>query len=591
MAPLISAYWGLPPLYLAPSTLDITPQPLAAAFAQDLSVDQEFKDFDDRIVLEYDGLVDIAFSPSEDFLLLLDKQGKVFVMRDYQSDGDESPPAQATSTTINTTLALDISYRICSNGERGLLAVAIHPDYPTKPYIYLYYTHLQDDCYSGSYREHGRTDRGTFNRLSRFVLSPDTLTIDESSEEMFLETMVSPVHNHCGGDVDFGNDGLLYAIIGDLGGREYKNDDGQFLGMALDNLAGKIVRLTEDGNIPDDNPYSPANGYGSSVRCGRNRGRSGNAAVPCQEVFATGLRNPFRFAFDPNTGPDETRFWVNVVGWKNWEWIVEGRRAATYGFPIQDGPCQDVGNDKQNPTYKCGPTEFTEDMVHFYPHDAEFSGCITAGAFVPSYAGWPESFQGAYLYGDYKRAGIYRIIPGKDERCLECDPPVSDYSSSEQVLSTTKRPVSMKFGPYKGGYALYYVKFIKNINRDGAPGLFRIAFTGKVNRPPQAYIQVDKNIGFSPLSVQFDGTGSVDPDGDSLTYSWDFDDGNSVADSKAPITSYEYDTPGTYFVTMKVSDSSGATSEATIQIDVDDNNPIPDIESPAYGTVFSLGDT
>lgn len=93
------------------------------------------------------------------------------------------------------------------------------------------------------------------------------------------------------------------------------------------------------------------------------------------------------------------------------------------------------------------------------------------------------------------------------------------------------------------------------------------------------------------MTVQFNGAGSIDPDGDSLTYTWDFDDSNSVADSTAPMTSYEYDTPGTYFVTMRVSDSGGATSEATIQIDVDDNNPIPDIESPAYGTVFSLGDT
>lgn len=545
--------------------------------AQELKVDPAFRDqFDERLILEQDGLVDLALSPNfdgqSDFMLLAAKEGELYVLTEYQSDSP-SPP----------TLALDISRRICFNGERGLLSVAIHPEFSTsKPWIYLYYTHLQDECYSGTSNEHGKTTRGTFNRLSRFVLDPDTLTIDEGTEEMLLETIISPVHNHCGGDIDFGKDGLLYAVIGDHYARQYQNDDGIFLSMANDNLAGKIVRLTEDGGIPDDNPHSAR-----GVRCGYNRGWSTKASIPCLEIYASGLRNPFRFAMNPNT--QETKFFINVVGWKNWEWIVEGKRGAEYGYPVQDGPCQNVGTAR-DPMYKCGETKYTKDMLHFYPHDAEYSAAITSGAFVPDEAGWPKELSGSYLFGDYRRAGIYRIV-ATNERCMDCDTPVSAYSGSEMILSATKRPVSMKFGLYNGGYALYYLKHIKNLKRDGTPGLFRISYASeqKLNVPPKAVVEANPSIGFSPLSVQFIGSKSEDPDGGSLTYSYDFGDGSASELLSRAITFHKYKDPGLYFARLTVTDEGGASDTVTIPIEVDDNNPIANIESPELGASLVAG--
>lgn len=354
--------------------------------------------------------------------------------------------------------------------------------------------------------------------------------------------------------------------------------------MANDNLAGKIVRLTEDGAIPDDNPHSA-----KGVRCGYNHGWSTKASVPCQEIYASGLRNPFRFAMNPNA--QETEFWVNVVGWKNWEWIVEGRKGAEYGYPVQDGPCQNVGTARA-PTYKCGETEYTKDMLHFYPHDAEYSAAITSGAFVPDDAGWPQELSGSYLFGDYRRAGIYRIA-ATNKRCMDCNTPVSAYTGSEMILSATKRPVSMKFGRYNGGYALYYLKQIKNLKRDGTPGLFRITHKGQqaINLPPKAVVEANPPVGFGSLSVQFIGSKSEDPDGDSLTYLYDFGDGSASELLSRAITSHKYKDPGIYFARLTVTDSGGASDTVTVSIEVDDNNPIANIESPEFGTSLSAGDS
>lgn len=539
-------------------------------------IDREFlSEFEETYLFYFSSPTDVEFSSDGRLLLITDKGGQLWVIEnDENTQNDDIKPKRA----------IDLASRMCTNGERGLGGVALHPQYPTKPYVYLHYNYNKyDDCYNGDNRQ--GLGRGPVNRLSRFILDPNTKRVDTSSEKVFLETPRQPVHNHNGGDIAFDKNGLLYATLGDGGTRVWKNDDDVYYSQALDKLFGKIVRLTEDGDIPDDNPFTRSQGHPNSVRCGETEGEAPDAFTKCQEIYATGLRNPFRLAFDPDSS-DAARFYINDVGRSTWEKIVEGKSGGNYGYPTQDGPC-DVSSKSHR---SCEPNEYTQNAIHWYLHDEEDGGCITGGAFVSEKYGWPDSlFRDTYLYSEYALGGIHVIIKG-NKGCSypTCDPPISDYDT--RVLSKNEKIVSMQFGLFKDGlYALYYVTRGRNGDKRNTAGLYRIAFTGAANRSPLAMIDADVTYGFSPLLVHFDGEASPDPDGDALSYLWDFD-GDGEVDSSQPNSSYEYTVAGTYSASLTVDDGKGGTSTASIRIEVDNTPPIPVIESPAEGTIFAVGD-
>ena len=136
------------------------------------------------------------------------------------------------------------------------------------------------------------------------------------------------------------------------------------------------------------------------------RNRVGPAGSTCQEIFAVGLRNPFRIAFDPNAAA--TRFFINDVGQNVWEEIDLGAKGADYGWNIREGHCQQTGIETD-----CGtpnPVGFTN-PYYDYGHSTG-CGSITGGAFVPNGV-WPAAYTGAYLYGDYVCGAIYALSPSK----------------------------------------------------------------------------------------------------------------------------------------------------------------------------------
>ena len=259
--------------------------------------------FEDREVVK-DGVLevitDMTFLPNGN-MIVIQKEQPVSVL-EPQPDGNFEPIAEI----------LDLSDQMCVNGERGIHGVELHPNYPSTPWIYLFYTFnlngpscLEDPV------------NGPVNRLSRFNMDPDTYMIDKASEKVFFSTPSLEYDHHNSGDIAFGNDGMLYVSVGDAGATWSKvsNDPS--------NLLGTILRFTDDGGIPQDNPFTPQSGGGeNTVRCHLE----GVAPIPngkCQEIFAIGLRNPFRFAIDPNTH-DKVRFYINDVGHAIWEEVNEG---------------------------------------------------------------------------------------------------------------------------------------------------------------------------------------------------------------------------------------------------------------------------
>jgi hypothetical protein len=268
--------------------------------------------FEDKaVILEGRGLLvptDFTFTPGGQ-MLVTNKGGEVFVFDD--PDGDNSYSVQ--------TQALDLSPRMCINGERGVAGIEVHPDFENNRFVYIYY----------NINKNGNCDEdpvnGPVNRLSRFKLSTSNI-VDIDSETIFFETPSLAYDHHNSGNIAFGNDGHLYVSIGDGGATwsAVSADPG--------NILGSILRLTEGGGIPEDNPYTPQSGEANSVRCNVNGvpPLGSSQGAKCQEIFHLGLRNAFRFAMDPNV-LDKVRFYINEVGQGLWEEISEGC-VSSHGF-------------------------------------------------------------------------------------------------------------------------------------------------------------------------------------------------------------------------------------------------------------------
>jgi glucose/arabinose dehydrogenase len=449
--------------------------------------------------------------------------------------------------------ALDLAAadNFCSTSERGLLGVAVDPAFASNGYIYLYYSpRISGDCK---------------NRLSRFTMTGNTVSL--ASQSILIDKIPAPFGTHNAGDVHVGNDGDLYVSVGD-GGGDYAGDSGS--GAANDAardmhaLVGKILRITREGGIPADNPFQ---GPGTT-RC--NETGFVAAGLKCQEIYATGLRNPFRIAFDPNATGVE--FHINDVGQNTWEEIDLGAAGADYGWNVREGPCA-TGS-----TSNCGPPPAGMTNPIYWYLQGDPSGCraVTGGAFVPAGI-WPPAYTGTYLFADYVCGRIFRL-----DRQIDGSYVRTDFATALGSNSA----VHMSFGPYNGTQALFYTTYA------GGGSVRRIAYTGSANRQPLADVTASPTSGPAPLTVTFDGSGSSDPDaGDTLTYLWDFGDG-ATTEGSSPTVTHTYTATGTFTASLRVRDNHGALSPPdTVTIQPGNTPPTPAIEIPADGARFRVGDT
>ena len=261
---------------------------------------------------------------------------------------------------------LDISTLTNTSGEGGLLGIAFDPDFPTTPEVYVSYTR------SGAPLE---------SHVSRFTSGDGGQTLLAASEEVIL-TVLQPDDNHNGGDIAFGPDGFLYASFGDGGGsgdpRDYGQDD--------TNLHGTIVRIDVEGagpyEIPPDNPNA---GNGVCTQ--------GFGGAPCPEIFAWGLRNPWRMSFDRVTG----RLWTGDVGQGAWEEVDVIVNDGNYGWNEREGAhCFD-------PPSGCS-TSFTEPVTE-YGRSLGASitgGYVYRGSSIADLIGW-------YVFGDFVSGRIFAV--------------------------------------------------------------------------------------------------------------------------------------------------------------------------------------
>lgn len=267
-----------------------------------------------------------------------------------------------SGTTLRSQPFLDISGRITSGGERGLLGLAFHPGYATNGRFFVDYT-----------------DRSGDTVVAEFARGTNPNVANASSGRVLL-TVKQPFENHNGGDLKFGPDGKLYIALGDGG----SGGDPQGNGQRLDTHLGKILRIDVDGArpfaVPPDNPFVSRAG-----------------ARP--EIWHYGLRNPWRFSFDRATGD----MYIGDVGQNAWEEVdraPKGVGGRNYGWNNREGRHPFGGGNAAN-----GPTF---DPVAEYSHG---KGCSITGGFV--YRGRTvAALRGRYVYADYCSARFWTIAAG-----------------------------------------------------------------------------------------------------------------------------------------------------------------------------------
>jgi glucose/arabinose dehydrogenase len=348
------------------------------------------------------------------------------------------------------TPALDVAPITCSIHERGMLGVAVDPAFATNHFVFVFYTMKNgSDCGQNG-------DPYPFNRMSRFTL-PASNVIDPASEVVVLDHIPSR-NGHNAGDVHFGADGLIYVSVGD---GVCRLDPAEQTLCNVDNnnarnpslLLGKILRVAPDGSIPATNPNV---GRVDSHRCGDPAGTAVSTGPgPCLETFASGLRNPFRFAVRPGTSD----LYINDVGEATWDEIDFGAAGADYGWNVREGHCA-VGSASD-----CGdPPAGMTNPIFDYAHTAGCSS-ITGGAFVPAGL-WPAPLDGAYLFADYICGKVFSLDaqPGGGFA-------MADFVTGLGASSAT----SLAFGPSPAGQSLYYTTFA------GGGEVRRISFTGQLS--------------------------------------------------------------------------------------------------------------
>jgi glucose/arabinose dehydrogenase len=272
--------------------------------------------------------------------------------------------AFSASNPQQADIFLDITDRVNRGGnEEGLLGLAFGPDYQENGYFYVYYS----------------ADDPRRSVLSRFSLDRENMDVADPESEVIIMEIEQPYSNHNAGQLAFGPDTYLYIGTGDGGSAGDPEGNGQNLGTVL----GSILRIDVsevsgpgDYEIPADNPFVDTPGA---------RG----------EIWAFGLRNPWRFSFDSETG----LLWAGDVGQSSWEEIDIITKGANYGWNIMEGlHCY-------SPASGCDQSGLTLPIAEY---DHSRGRCSITGGYV--YRGdQTPSLQGYYIYGDYCSGEIWAL--------------------------------------------------------------------------------------------------------------------------------------------------------------------------------------
>lgn len=342
------------------------------------------------------------------------------------------------TTPTSASTFIDITSRVRSGGEMGLLGMAFHPNFPTDNRVFLSYT----------------TGTPLVSRLSVFISNDGGATLDPASESILL-TLDQPEENHNGGHIAFGPDGYLYIGFGDGGGGGDQHGD-RGNGQRLTTLLGKLLRIDVDGAAPYAIP--PSNPFAGNAMCPA----AGRTSGECPEIYAYGLRNPWRWNFDRANGD----LWLADVGQNQWEEVNQVALGGNYGWRCREG----AHDFNTGGTPGCSAAT-SIDPVAEYNHtlgDSITGGYVYRGAQSTSLAG-------RYLFGDFGSGRIWAWIaesavqPREPTQLLDTDLNISSFGQGNDG----------ELYVVNYGGTLHRIDFIATGATDTAPRL--LSDTGCVN--------------------------------------------------------------------------------------------------------------
>lgn len=546
------------------------------------------------------------------------------------------------------TVVLNLSEEVADWRDMGFQSVALDPNFDTNGLIYTFYQvdrhHLLNfgtPQYNAATNEYFKA---SISRLTRYKLNINSgiMTADNASRKILLgetkSTGVPIVHeSHAGGQIVFGTDGTLFVTTGDNASyasadagnasetyyQQAINDGimratenvGSYRSQMLNSFCGKLLRMDPNtGDALPSNPHYDA----ANPRSAKSR------------MWTMGLRNPYRCSFQAGTGStnpaDGNPGTVIIADVQNGTWeemhILE-KSGLNCGWPIFEGidsqgsfsNLQTVNQEEAgSPTFLSQLKQATSATLNADPKQRRFThfapaldwrhgqnvarypdfragrlvattigsaGALTTGTPFSGYCGtsgtyytgtaFPTAYRNVYFFADYSTNWIKaaKLHAGSDHQIHD----VKDFAPN----GYGKGVVDIEYCPLDG--SIFYV----NINTGD---IQKISFGG--NRPPIAAISADKTTGSSPLAVTFSSSGTNDPDGNPITYEWNFGDG--TPNSTAANPSHTFTATGTrgFTVTLTVRDNQGLSDSKTLVISVNNNAPSVKITNPVNNAKYSL---
>jgi glucose/arabinose dehydrogenase len=516
----------------------------------------------------------------------------------------------------NPVTFADLSAEVDDYWDRGLLGLALDPNFPARPYVYVLYAYdapiggtaptWNDACPTPP----GPTTDGCVvsARVSRLTASGNKMT---GAEQVLVQGWCQQFPSHSIGTLMFGRDGALYAGAGD--GASFNNVD---YGQYGATYAGDQANPCADPPSPAGTALSPPTAEGGALRSQSVRRADGPATLNgaiirinpdtgqglpdnpfasssdpnARRIVAYGLRNPFRFTQRPGT--DE--LWIGDVGWNTWEEIdrlTSPTASATrnFGWPCYEGPGPQSGYQSADLNL-CSSLYATPGSVaapyYTYKHSAcvvSYPGCHKGGSSITGIAfyqggSYPAAYKGALFFADHTRNEIWVMMPGANG--LPDPANVKSFVGVDSAGGAAGHPVDLKIGP---GGDLFYV------DMEGGT-LHRIIHTIG-NQPPTARISANPTAGLAPLQVTFDGSKSTDPEAGPLTYSWDLNGDGTFGDATGRTAHYTYTRNGTRRVSLRVTDDHGASDTTSVTITVGNTAPVAVVDAPGASLTWQVGQT
>jgi len=486
------------------------------------------------------------FAGPDETIFIAEKEGRIRVLRNGR---------------LLPRPFLDISARVNSRGERGLLGVAVHPEFPSQPYVYVTYTYDPPQTRGRTGAAGPDGDGKRVARLSRFTARSDQAfnRAREDSEFVLLgrnstwqnignsaggrdgplscQSATGPIQdciphdttNHAIGSMKFGSDSALYVSVGD---GSYGGDVQRFPVMRVQDVnspLGKVLRINpETGEGYTDNPFF-----------------NGDTAANRSKVWYRGLRNPFRFTLSRSSN----RVYVGNVGQSSWEEINQGEAGANFGWPCFEGARTALarhGQFQNHPVCRSLYAQAASVTAPLYAYPNRGGAAIVLGDFAP--ASWPRPWGRSLFFADHN---------GRDLSFLRFDSagnPVFARKFASAIGDLTQI-VFFQERMYVTQLSTGQLKTIRPITDNVAP---------------VAVMKTSRRAGLAPLTIRFDGRSSSDVDRDRLVYQWRFGDGQSAT---GPVVTHRYLRNGRFAARLTVTDSLGLSDTKRIAIIVGDRPP------------------